>query len=202
MVSPRLLRSLKREFRESLMAKLGVAIVLLLLVVAAFAPVFTPYNPTNQNLSNARQPPIGFSSAVTEEVPLQENGSVVIENGDIVTVNRTVYKNATWAHPLGTDSGGRDILSRVIYGARTSMSVGILGTLLAAVFGVAVGLHRAVGPRRAVGWDGPPAAVPGPSGSGIHTCQTRSPSPGDPSRPTAADRRIAEPRTCDRRSGP
>ena len=140
MVSPRLLRSLKREFRESLMAKLGVAIVLLLLVVAAFAPVFTPYNPTNQNLSNARQPPIGFSSAVTEEVPLQENGSVVIENGDIVTVNRTVYKNATWAHPLGTDSGGRDILSRVIYGARTSMSVGILGTLLAAVFGVAVGL--------------------------------------------------------------
>jgi peptide/nickel transport system permease protein len=140
MVSPRLLRSLKREFRESAMAKLGIAIVVLLLFVATFAPILTPYDPTNQNLSNSRQPPLGFSSAVTEEVPLQENGSVVIEDGNIVTVNRTVYENASWAHPLGTDGGGRDILSRVIYGARTSMMVGVFGTLLAAVFGVAVGL--------------------------------------------------------------
>jgi len=140
MVSPRLLRSLKREFRQSGMAKVGVAIVLALVLVAAFAPLLSPYDPTNQNLSNARQPPIGFTTSTTEEVPLKENGSVVIEGGDVVTVNQTVYENATWAHPLGTDGGGRDILSRVIYGARTSMLVGILGTLLAAVFGVAVGL--------------------------------------------------------------
>jgi peptide/nickel transport system permease protein len=41
---------------------------------------------------------------------------------------------------LGTDPVGRDLLSRIIYGARVSLFVGIVVTLLAAVLGVAVGL--------------------------------------------------------------
>ncbi len=140
MVSPRLIRNLKRELRESGMAKLGVILVFLILFVAVFAPFLAPHDPTQQDLENARQPPIGFSSTSTEEVPVKDNGSVVIENGDVLTENRTVTINASWSHPLGTDGNGRDILSRVIYGARTSMIVGIVGTLLAAIFGVAVGL--------------------------------------------------------------
>ena len=43
-------------------------------------------------------------------------------------------------HWLGTDQIGRDILSRVIYGARVSVLVGILSVLAAAVLGTAVGL--------------------------------------------------------------
>jgi ABC-type dipeptide/oligopeptide/nickel transport system permease subunit len=43
-------------------------------------------------------------------------------------------------HWLGTDQIGRDILSRVIYGARVSVLVGILSVLAAAVVGTAVGL--------------------------------------------------------------
>jgi peptide/nickel transport system permease protein len=41
---------------------------------------------------------------------------------------------------LGTDPVGRDILSRIIYGARVSLFVGIVVTLLAAVLGVLIGL--------------------------------------------------------------
>jgi peptide/nickel transport system permease protein len=41
---------------------------------------------------------------------------------------------------LGTDPVGRDLLSRIIYGARVSLFVGIVVTLLAAVLGVVVGL--------------------------------------------------------------
>lgn len=41
---------------------------------------------------------------------------------------------------LGTDPVGRDILSRIIYGARTSLFVGIVATLFAAVLGVLIGL--------------------------------------------------------------
>ena len=43
-------------------------------------------------------------------------------------------------HLLGTDPVGRDILSRIIYGARVSLFVGIAVTVLAAILGVAVGL--------------------------------------------------------------
>lgn len=43
-------------------------------------------------------------------------------------------------HLLGTDPVGRDLLSRIIYGARTSLFVGIVATLLGAAVGVAIGL--------------------------------------------------------------
>jgi ABC-type dipeptide/oligopeptide/nickel transport system permease subunit len=43
-------------------------------------------------------------------------------------------------HLLGTDSLGRDVLSRVVYGARVSMSVGIAAMLTATIIGVTVGL--------------------------------------------------------------
>jgi ABC-type dipeptide/oligopeptide/nickel transport system permease subunit len=44
------------------------------------------------------------------------------------------------AHPFGVDPLGRDVLSRVIYGARVSLAVGIFGTAIAAVIGTVMGL--------------------------------------------------------------
>ncbi|HEY1590176.1 MAG TPA: ABC transporter permease [Solirubrobacteraceae bacterium] len=44
------------------------------------------------------------------------------------------------AHPFGVDTLGRDILSRVIYGARVSLLVGIVGTLIATLAGTVIGL--------------------------------------------------------------
>jgi peptide/nickel transport system permease protein len=43
-------------------------------------------------------------------------------------------------HYLGTDHLGRDVLSRVIYGIRVSLLIGILAVMLSAVFGVILGL--------------------------------------------------------------
>jgi peptide/nickel transport system permease protein len=44
------------------------------------------------------------------------------------------------AHPFGVDQLGRDVMSRVIYGARVSLEVGLIGTAVATFIGVAVGM--------------------------------------------------------------
>ena len=43
-------------------------------------------------------------------------------------------------HPLGVDGLGRDVLSRIIYGARVSLEGGIIGTLIATIIGTVFGL--------------------------------------------------------------
>ncbi len=47
------------------------------------------------------------------------------------------------AHWLGTDQGGRDVLSRILFGARASLSVGIGAVLIGAAIGVSAGIFAA-----------------------------------------------------------
>jgi len=50
-----------------------------------------------------------------------------------------VFWGGEWAYPLGTDHLGRDVLSRLIYGIRTSIAIALAGTLIGAVVGAALG---------------------------------------------------------------
>lgn len=91
------------SFRGNSMAMVGLGILILLLLVALFAPFLSPYDPFEQSLSNRLQP-IG-----------------------------------TEGHLLGTDSLGRDILSRLIYGSRITLYIVALVALIAPVAGLLVG---------------------------------------------------------------
>lgn len=133
MILPRIRRQLKREFRRSLLAKIGVSLFVIILVSAMLAPLIAPHDPTEQNLSESRLPPVGFSG----EKNTTTNERV---NGSLQTVTKTVQVNASMSYPLGTDQLGRGMLSRSLYGARTSLIVGLLGTTIAVTIGTTVGL--------------------------------------------------------------
>ncbi|MFO7757054.1 MAG: ABC transporter permease [Roseovarius sp.] len=51
-----------------------------------------------------------------------------------------VFLGGDWAHPLGTDHLGRDYLSRLIYGARVSLMIGVIAALISGVIGTTMGV--------------------------------------------------------------
>lgn len=51
-----------------------------------------------------------------------------------------VFLNGSWEHPLGTDQLGRDLLSRMMYGLRTSVGIAVVGLIVGCAVGVAAGV--------------------------------------------------------------
>lgn len=135
MISDRIKKSLRREFENSLLAKAGLVLIVLILLSATFAPFLSLHNPEQQQIGTggsadeSQLPPVGVTYTATETRS---------ENGEIV--QREVVIEGTATYPLGTTTHGQDIYSRLLYGARVSMLVGILGALISAVIGVPYGL--------------------------------------------------------------
>lgn len=133
MISPRTKQNLRKEFKRDALAKVGVGLFAGIVLIAVFAPFLAPNNPTAQHLDRKLLPPIGFSAQRVVTSTEMVNGSVQVTE----TVKRI---EATWTFPLGTNSLGQGVLSRVIYGARVSLLVGFLGVAVAAIIGVPFGL--------------------------------------------------------------
>lgn len=106
-----------RQLKRDRGALVGAVLVLVLVLVAVLAPLVAPHDPAEQ-----------FRDGLTL---------------DGQPVPSTVITEGTWRFPLGTDANGRDLLSRIIYGARVSLTVGVLANLLALAIGVCVGASAA-----------------------------------------------------------
>lgn len=63
-----------------------------------------------------------------------------IQNRELLLLPPVFQQGGTWGHILGTDAVGRDILSRLIYGARFSLFIGLVVVTLSVVSGVLIGL--------------------------------------------------------------
>ncbi|NJM09157.1 ABC transporter permease [Candidatus Gracilibacteria bacterium] len=111
-------RSLWADARRRLFrnrgAVIGLITIAFFVLLALFAPLIAPHNPVDQTANNSLKPPVW------------------------VTDNPRRMPNPD--HVLGTDNNGRDILSRLIYGVRVSLIVGILPQILIVGIGVSVGL--------------------------------------------------------------
>jgi peptide/nickel transport system permease protein len=132
MISDRLKSSLRREFSQSIMAKLGLVIMISILLMALFAPVLATHNPTttgHYDDEGQPYPPWGVSHE-THTWEDSDDGRERIEH----------VAEPSDEHYLGTNNLGQDVFSRTLFGARTSLMVGVLGAAIAAAFGVPFGL--------------------------------------------------------------
>ena len=90
---------------------IGASVLITIVLMALLAPYIAPHDPLDQVLDRKLIPPIWFDS-----------------------------DKATWTFPLGTDHFGRDYLSRLIWGARISLMIGVSAMLISGVIGTTIGV--------------------------------------------------------------
>ncbi len=103
--------------RRNWSVRIGGLVLLVLVLVAIAAPVLGTVDPT-------------LFDAGSRDLRPGQTGEITTLDGD--TLKHTFR--------MGSDSFGRDIYSRVIYGARVSLMVGLAAAVLSLVFGIAFGL--------------------------------------------------------------
>lgn len=86
-----------------------------------------------------RQPGSLFGIAVLVLLLSLALFAAVIAPGDPFATSRQVFLPPSASHPFGTDDLGRDLFRSVVHGARASLLVGVVTTLIATVIGVLVG---------------------------------------------------------------
>ncbi len=128
-VNRRLTRYYWERTKKHRLAVLGLAFIIFLIAVALVGPFFTQ-DPTRVDFQEKNSPPLGFS--------IQQ--SVYDLKSEEFTTTET---SGTWQHPLGTDSKGRDMVAMLVSGARVSLQVGLLATLIAILIGTILGVSSA-----------------------------------------------------------
>jgi peptide/nickel transport system permease protein len=106
-----------RRLRRNWSVRLGGSVLVLLVAIALAAPWLGTVDPT-------------LFDAGSRDLRPGMMGQITTLDGDTIP-HRFL---------MGSDSFGRDIYSRVIYGTRVSLSVGLLAALLALAFGIVAGL--------------------------------------------------------------
>lgn len=156
-----------RNRRRSPVLLWGGGLIAALILIALAAPLLAPYDPDEQ-----LDPPVGSyrppgtalaavhltdgSWRLAERARRTPSGLEISRLGAVETLSDSQVLNLTPGgvagrriYLLGSDRFGRDLLSRILYGARVSLAVGLTSVILALTLGVAVGSAAALGGRLA-----------------------------------------------------
>lgn len=109
-----------KQYKKNRLSIVGGIIIGAVLLVALLAPVIAPFGPTTQ-----------FDSPEGQYHPLPPGSEITLTDGGEVTQSGTAV--------LGTDHVGRDLLSRIIFGIRTTLTIAISVVLTAMVIGTMFG---------------------------------------------------------------
>jgi len=120
---------------------------LLILSVLVFVAIFAPWIAPHDKLKPVRASSedclswyqITDCPYIDDRPPFwgKETREVLNPTGGVASIR---VKEGNWSTPLGTDYLGRDVLSRLMYGARISLLVALTGTLIAGVIGTMLGV--------------------------------------------------------------
>ncbi len=105
--------STHRFVRKKPLGAFGGIVVVILVLVAISAPVIAPYG------------------------PLANNQAVALKSPSLAGID------GTFPHLAGTDQFGRDVFSRIVYGAQTSLYIGVLVTIVSTVPALMLGVASA-----------------------------------------------------------
>jgi len=111
------------------LAVFGLSFIAFLIAVAIIGPLFTQ-DPTKVNFEEKNLPPLGFT--IQQAIYDLETEEFVVRETP-----------GTWRHLLGTDDKGRDMLAMLVSGARVSLQVGLLATLIPILIGTIMGVVSA-----------------------------------------------------------
>jgi peptide/nickel transport system permease protein len=101
-----------RAFRRHRPAMIGLVTIVIFVLAAIFAPVISPYDPERSSLTEKENPPCIHLLGCPSEQP---------------------------QHIMGTDELGRDLFTRILYGGRVSLSIGVMAMALAVLVGASIG---------------------------------------------------------------
>jgi len=151
--------AIRREWSHaSWTVRLAALCLIAFYTMAAASPLIAPYDPTFQNRSLPSCPPMTLHLAA----PAEWDQGLLFTHPMTMTdrmarrystdISRKIYVHFlsrghlfTTDSPkepfflLGSDALGRDLFSRIVYGARVSMSVGLVGELITLTLGVVIG---------------------------------------------------------------
>jgi oligopeptide transport system permease protein len=110
-------------------AVVGLVILVSIILMAIFAPMFSKFDYKSQNIRNVKVPP---------KMPIV-SALGVMDGKDSKGVDVYAEKNIDDTYLFGTDSLGRDIWTRVWTGARVSLFIAVLAAIFDLVIGVSYG---------------------------------------------------------------